>query len=142
MKKILVLLFIAVGISLISVKCVDDVSAEVVKLKETAMELPSSETRNELLNMIDQIGVKISDLKASNTALTNQNATLTTENADLVVQNNLLTGQVTSLQNELDVKQASVDSLLLVEQALWERALTDSLFLDTLKNRMQIILSQ
>jgi hypothetical protein len=142
MRKILVLLFIAVGISLISVKCVDDVSAEVVKLKETAMELPSSETRNELLNMIDQIGVKISDLKASNTSLTNQNATLTSENADLVVQNNLLTGQVTSLQNELDVKQASVDSLLLVEQALWERALTDSLFLDTLKNRMQIILSQ
>ena len=123
MKKLLLLSLLSVYLTLVYISCASDVKADVIELRETMMQLPNDQQRADMLSLLDQIEQKVNDLKDEK-----DQAIALKEEAE---------SQVVSLQNELDAKAESFDSLMVIEQALWEKALTDSLFYDTLKTRME-----
>ncbi len=142
MKKLLVLGLLGVYLTLVYVSCANDVKADVVELRENMMLLPDDAQRAEMLSLLDQIEQKVTDLnneKDQAVALKNQ-----AENQVITLQSQV-TALETTVNNQAEtirIKDESVDSLLQIEQALWERVLTDSLFYDTLQTRMENILAQ
>ena len=69
-----------------------------------------------------------------------QEITLMIDSIDSLINNKNL--QIINLNAIIQARAESFDSLMVIEQGLWERVATDTLFYETIKARLLIILNE